>query len=503
MTARTEPYPRRWQALIVLAFSLLVISVGNTILNVALPTIQDELDAGASELQWIVDSYLLVYAGLLLAAGTLGDRFGRRRALLVGLVTFGLGSILAAISPGTTEVIASRALMGIGAAGIMPTTLSIITNVFPDHERPKAIAIWAAVAGMGVAIGPVAGGWLIEHTDWRGIFLFNVPAVIVCLIAARMLVPESRDESAQKVDVIGAGLSVAGLAALVWALIEAPDRGWTSAVILAAFAAAAVTFAVFVWWERRVAQPLLEVSVFRNLRFTAASLSIAFIFFALMGVMYFLTTYLQTVLGLSALDAGVRMLAIAAGIVVATRLSVRLGTKVAVSGGLAIVAGALIMLTGFGTTTGDAQLCLVLALMGTGMGLAMSPATESIMGSLPPERAGIGSAMNDVVREVAGALGIAILGSLLAGTYSSHMTSAVAGLSADAAGAASDSVGAAHAIGGADLVAAANQTFVDAMSTTASIAAGIAMAGALIAAMFLPARAGGYVASPAVETGVR
>jgi MFS family permease len=181
MTARTEPYPRRWHALIVLALSLLVISVGNTILNVALPTIQEELDAGASELQWIVDSYLLVYAGLLLAAGTLGDRFGRRRALLVGLVTFGLGSILAAISPGSTEVIASRALMGIGAAGIMPTTLSIITNVFPDHERPKAIAIWAAVAGMGVAIGPVAGGWLIEHTDWRGIFLFNVPAVLVCM----------------------------------------------------------------------------------------------------------------------------------------------------------------------------------------------------------------------------------------------------------------------------------------------------------------------------------
>jgi EmrB/QacA subfamily drug resistance transporter len=507
MTARTEPYPRRWQALIVLAFSLLVISVGNTILNVALPTIQDELDAGASELQWIVDSYLLVYAGLLLAAGTLGDRFGRRRALLVGLVTFGLGSILAAISPGTTEVIASRVLMGIGAAGIMPTTLSIITNVFPDHERPKAIAIWAAVAGMGVAIGPVAGGWLIEHADWRGIFLFNVPAVVVCFIAARMLVPESRDESARKVDVIGAGLSVAGLAALVWALIEAPDRGWTSTVILAAFAAAAVIVAVFVWWERRVAQPLLEVSVFRNLRFTAASLSIAFVFFALMGVMYFGTTYLQTVLGLSALDAGVRMLAIAVGIVVATRSSVRLvariGTKVAVAGGLVIVAGALVMLADCDTGTGDAQLCLVFALMGAGMGLAMSPATEAIMGSLPPERAGIGSAMNDVVREVAGTLGIAVLGSLLTSSYGSGMDSAVAGLPADAAAAASDSVGAAHQIGSPELIAAANQAFVDAMSTTASIAAAIAMTGALIAAVFLPARAKAraYVGSPA--TGVR
>jgi predicted MFS family arabinose efflux permease len=321
-------------------------------------------------------------------------------------------------------------------------------------------------------------------------------------------VPESRDESARKVDVVGAVLSVAGLAALVWALIEAPDRGWTSAIILGAFAAAAGIVAVFVWWERRVAQPLLEVSVFRNLRFTAASLSIAFIFFALMGVMYFLTTYLQTVLGLSALDAGVRMLAIAAGIVVATRASVRLveriGTKVAVAGGLVIVAAALVVLTGVDTGTGDRQLCLVLAMMGAGMGLAMSPATEAIMGSLPPERAGIGSAMNDVVREVAGTLGIAVLGSLLAGSYGSGMESAVAGLPADAAAAASDSVGAAHQVGSPAIVAAANEAFVDAMSTTASIAAGIAITGALIAAVFLPSRAKarrGYVASPA--TGVR
>jgi EmrB/QacA subfamily drug resistance transporter len=514
MTARTEPYPRRWAALIVLAFSLLVISVGNTILNVALPTIQDELDAGASELQWIVDGYLLVYAGLLLAAGTLGDRFGRRRALLAGLVTFGLGSLLAAVAPGTTELIACRALMGIGAAGIMPTTLSIITNVFPDHERPKAIAIWAAVAGMGVAIGPVAGGWLIEHTDWRGIFLFNLPAVAVCLVAALALVPESRDESARKVDVVGALLSVAGLAVLVWALIEAPDRGWTSATILGAFAAAGLIAAAFVAWERRVAQPLLEVSVFRNRRFTAASLSIAFIFFALMGVMYFLTTYLQTVLGLSALDAGLRMLAIAVGIVVATKSSVglvsRVGTKIAVAGGLVIVAGALVLLAGCDMASGDVRICLVLAMMGAGMGLAMSPATEAIMGSLPPERAGIGSAMNDVVREVAGTLGVAVLGSLLTSAYSGGMDSAVAGLPADAAAGASDSVGAAHEVaaqvGSADLVSAANQAFVDAMSTTASIAAGIAIAGALIATAFLPARAkarAGHALSPALETGVR
>jgi EmrB/QacA subfamily drug resistance transporter len=508
----TAPYPRRWAALIVLAVSLLLISLGNTILNVALPTIQDELDATSGQLQWIVDSYLLVYAGLLLAAGGLGDRFGRRRALLLGLVTFGIGSVCSTLAAGTHELIAARALMGLGAAGIMPTTLSIITNIFPDHERPKAIAIWAAVAGMGVAIGPLAGGWLIENSDWRWIFMLNVPIVIGCVAAALALVPESRDPAARRVDWVGTGMSIAGLGTLVWALIEAPDRGWTDPVILAAFAAAALVAAAFVAWERRVAEPLLEVSVFRNLRFSAASLSIAFIFFALMGVMYFMTSYLQTVLGLSALDAGVRMLAIAAGMMPATRLAVllesRVGTKVAVAGGLTIVAAALVLLSGFDAATGDGPVCLVLAMMGAGMGLAMSPATEAIMGSLPPERAGIGSAMNDVVREVAGTLGVAVLGSVLASGYASHMD--VGGLPADAAAAASDSVGGAHAvaaqIGSADLVTAANQAFVDAMSSTASIAAGIAIAGALIAAAFLPARAKtrpGYVGSPAVETGVR
>src|SRR5689334_21854297 len=222
------PYERRWLALIVLATSLMGISVGNTILNVALPTLQTELDASASDLQWIADGYLLVYAGLLLAAGTLGDRFGRRRALVTGLSVFALGSVTAACSDSASALIASRALMGVGAAGIMPTTLSILTNIFPAHERPRAIAIWSAVAGLGVAIGPVTGGWLIEHLDWRWIFLFNLPLIAVCLAGALALVPESRDPAKPRLDVVGAVLSIAGLSALVWALIEAPERGWTS-----------------------------------------------------------------------------------------------------------------------------------------------------------------------------------------------------------------------------------------------------------------------------------
>jgi EmrB/QacA subfamily drug resistance transporter len=495
-----QPYARRWQALIVLSVSLLIISIGNTILNVALPTIQEELGASSSELQWIVDGYMLVYASLLLAAGTLGDRFGRRKALVVGLVIFAIGSVLAALSSGATELIASRALMGIGGAAIMPTTLSILTNVFPEHERPKAIAIWAAVAGLGVAIGPITGGYLIEHFDWTSTFLVNLPVIVLCLIGAFAVVPDSRDPAQPKLDKVGCLLSVAGLTAIVWGLIEAPERGWTSPSILGSFAVGVAIAAAFVAWERRVDEPMLEVRVFRNRRFSAASASIAFVYFALMGVMYFLTTYLQDVLGLSALEAGERMLPIAAGMVLTSRSSValtkRFGSKATVAVGLAVVAGGLVRVAAFDASTTDIRLCVTLGLLGAGIGLAMAPATEAIMGSLPKAKAGIGSAMNDVVREVSGTLAVAVLGSVLASAYSSGMTGAVDGLSSDAAGAASDSVGAAHQVAasiggdaGSALVTASNQAFVDAMSTTASIAAAVAIAGALIAAVFLPARA--------------
>jgi EmrB/QacA subfamily drug resistance transporter len=501
MSGQTAPYARRWQALIVLALSLLVVSVDNTILNVALPTIQDELDASSSELQWIVDSYLLVFAGLLLAAGTLGDRFGRRRALFTGLVIFGGGSLLAAISSSSTELIASRALMGVGAAAIMPTTLSIITNIFPKEERPKAIAIWAAVAGMGIAIGPVSGGWLIESFAWSSIFLVNLPIVLVGLIAGAALIPESRDPESPRLDFPGIGLSIAGLTAIVWGLIEASERGWSDSLILAAFAAGAVILAAFVAWELRARQPMLDVSVFRNLRFSAASISITFVFFALMGVMYFLTTYLQSVMGYSALEAGLRMVPIALGLILASRLSValteRLGTKVVVAAGLAVVAFSLGAYTSISVETEYLwRVAGSLTTMGLGMGLAMAPATDAIMGSLPKAKAGIGSAMNDVVREVGGTLGVAVLGSIVSTSYASGMDGATAGLPPEAAEAATDSVSAAHEVAaesgagaGAQLIALADQAFVDAMTSAAGVAAGVALAGALIAAIFLPSRA--------------
>jgi EmrB/QacA subfamily drug resistance transporter len=484
----------------VLSLSLFVVTVGNTILNVALPTIRTSLDAGSSQLQWIVDAYLLVFAGLLLTAGSLGDRFGRRRALVTGLLVFATGSALAAVSDSADALIASRALMGVGAAGIMPTTLSILTNIFPASERPRAIAAWAAVSGLGIAAGPITGGWLLEHFAWHSIFLVNLPVIALGLIGVAALVPESRDPETPRLDFAGAGLSIAGLTAIVWGLIEAPERGWGSVAILTAFAVGSAIMAAFIAWERRTDHPMLEVTVFRNLRFSAASVSIAFLFFALMGVVFLLTSYLQTVLGYGTFDTGLRMLPIAGGMIVAARLSVvvaaRAGTKVAVAAGLGTVALALAQFATFDAATGYGSIAAALTTMGLGIGLAMSPATEAIMGALPRAKAGIGSAMNDVVREVGGTLGVAVLGSVLTSGYGSAMDRDVAGLPASAAAGATDSVGAAHELAaqvggsaGHRLLEASNQAFIDSMSTTATLAAVAAVVGAVIALVLLPARA--------------
>src|SRR4051794_21522396 len=301
LVSATQADPRRWWTLAVLCLSLLVIGLDNTILNVALPTLQDDLGASASQLQWIVDVYMLVFAGVLLTAGSLGDRFGRKRALTFGLAVFGLGSLGSALAGSPELLIFMRGLMGVGGAFIMPSTLSILTATFPAAERGKAIGIWAGVSGIGIAIGPVAGGWLIEHADWSWIFLVNLPVVVLALVAGRWLVPESRDASAPALDRRGFVLSFASLSALVWGLIEAPSRGWTDALVLAAFALAALGIAGFVAWERRAPAPMLDIALFRNPRFTASSAAISLAFFALFGTIFFLTQYLQEVRGYSAL----------------------------------------------------------------------------------------------------------------------------------------------------------------------------------------------------------
>ena len=495
-TAQTI-HDRRWWTLLVLSTALLVISLDNTILNVALPTIERELDASSGQLQWIVDSYTLVFAGLLLTMGALGDRFSRRGALAAGLLIFGSASLASAFAESANMLIASRALMGVGGALIMPTTLSILTNVFPAKERPKAIGIWAAVAGIGVGLGPATGGFLLEHFDWTAVFLVNVPIVAAALLAMPKLVPDSRDPKQPRLDPIGAALSTVGLGLLTAAIIEAPERGWTNGLILGGFAAAAVVLAGFVAWELRTASPMLDVRLFRIRRFTGASAAIALVFFALFGAIFFLTQYLQGVLDYTPLQAGVRMLPVAAGLIIGGPLSAKLagrfGTRAVVAIGLAVVAAALFLLSGAETDSGYTLVASSLVLLGFGMGATMAPATESIMSSVPKGNAGVGSAMNDTVRLVGGTLGVAILGSLLSSSYGADMEPAVKSLPQPAADAASDSLGHASVVadqigGGAGraLSSAAETAFTTAMSTTLTVAAATALAGALLALVVLP-----------------
>jgi EmrB/QacA subfamily drug resistance transporter len=495
LVSKDVPDPRRWWTLAVLCLSLLVIGLDNTILNVALPTIQRDLDASASQLQWIVDVYMLVFAGVLLTAGSLGDRFGRKRALSFGLLVFGLGSVGSALAGSAGMLIAMRGLMGIGGAFIMPSTLSILSATFPAHERGKAIGIWSGFSGIGIAIGPVTGGWLIEHADWSWIFLVNIPVVILALLAGRVLVPESRDESAPRLDVRGFSLSFVALTSLVWGLTEAPSRGWTSGVIVAAFAFALVSLLAFVAWERRAAEPMLDMQLFRNPRFSASSVAISLAFFALFGAIFFLTQYLQDVRGYSALGAGLRTMPVAAGLVIggplAAKLTERLGIKVVVPAGLTIVATALYLLTLADATSGYGLVAGSLVLLGLGMASAMAPATDAIMGSLPEAKMSVGSAINDTTRTAGGALGVAVLGSLLASGYRGDMDTATTALPPQARELAQDSLAGglavAERLGDGRLATAAQDAFVSGMHTAALAAAAVALTGALVAAVFLPA----------------
>lgn len=495
-----EGNPRRWVILGVLCFSLLVIGIDNTILNVAIPTISRELGATSGQLQWMIDSYTLIFAGLLLVAGSLGDRFGRKGALAFGLVIFGIGSALSAATSSPDQLILTRGIMGIGAAFIMPTTLSIITNVFPANERPKAIAVWAGFSALGIAIGPVTGGFLLEHFWWGSVFLVNVPFVIAALVLGRIVVPTSKDPAAPRIDWVGALLSVAGLVTVVFAIIEAPSWGWTSAKTLGVVAVGAAVLTGFVLWERRCDHPMLDVTVFKNRRFSGASISITLVFFAMLGAMFLNSQYLQFVLGYDALTAGFAIMPISFVIVifaqVGVRMAARIGTRPVVTAGFVLVAASMLVLGAAGVDTGYMPVLVSILLLGAGIGIAMSPATESIMSTLPREKAGVGSAVNDTTRQIGGALGVAVLGSVYASYYVHHVADVVAALPAEAARMVQDSIaGALHVaqtIGGehgSAIASAAMQSFVDAKSLAVVIGAGIAAVGAVVAWVLLPAKA--------------
>jgi EmrB/QacA subfamily drug resistance transporter len=504
-----QVHSRRWATLAVLCLSLLVVVVDGSIVNVAMPTLVRQLHASTASLQWVVDAYTLAMAGLLLTLGSLGDRIGRHRLLAAGLAVFGIGSVFAGLSSSAGELIFWRVVMGVGAAAIMPATLSILTNVFTDAgERARAIAMWSAVAGLGVAIGPTMGGWLLEHFSWGSIFTVNIPIVIVAFVAGRFVVPASRNERAGALDPIGAVLSIAGVVAIVYAVIEAPTNGWLSARTLGITAAGAAILAGWVLFELRSSHPMVDLRIFRNARFSAASISITMVFLALMGWLFVFTQQMQFVLGYNALQAGVRSLPFAFTIGVvsqpAAKLAARFGTKIVVAAGLLLMGVGFALMSTSSVHTGYDFLLPVSVVIALGMGLAMAPATESIMGSLPREHAGVGSAVNDTTRSLGGALGVAVLGSVASSVFASRLHPALAHVPARFAAEASSSVGAAIAVGqhapapfGQSLIESARQAFISGADQATLFAVGAALIGAAVAARYLPARAADEAAGAA------
>jgi EmrB/QacA subfamily drug resistance transporter len=499
MTIDPIHHALRWKTLGVLSLSLFIIGLDNTILNVALPTLQDEFNASPSKLQWMVDSYLLVFAGLLLVFGTLGDRFGRKRALQAGVSIFGLASLGALVADSANEVIAVRAAMGIGAALIMPATLSIIANVFSGKERGKAIAVWAALAAVGIGLGPLTGGLLLEWFDWSSIFMVNVPFAAAALLLGIRYVPESRDPRPGRFDLLGAGLSTAGFGILVYSIIEAPERGWTSGIVLGSLSASVALLAAFVWWERRVEEPMLDLDFFRSARFSVGTAAVSVAFFALLGGIFALTQYLQFAHGYSAIAAGAVMSPIALGLMMGAGSSSkavgRLGTSRVVAAGLTGLALLLALTTLFEPDTGELALIAWFFGLALAMGWIMAPATDAVVGAVAAAKSGVASATNTVARMVSGALGVAIIGSLVSSLYANEVEGSLAGLPAGAQAQAEDSVGAAGAIAAqlppdaaSALLASTGDAFTQAMGTGLLVAAALAAAAAVVVARFLPGR---------------
>ncbi|MFJ1645382.1 MFS transporter [Streptomyces sp. NPDC088258] len=494
---------RRWAILGVLMFSLLIVVLDNSILNVAVKTIAAPAPTGIgatqSELEWAINSYTLVFAGLLFTSGLLGDRIGRKKVLLFGIAVFGIGSGLAALSGSPGELIAYRALMGFGAAFVMPATLAVLMNVFERDEQPKAIGIWAGSVGLGIAIGPITGGVLLEHFWWGSVFLINVPVAVVAVIAMALLVPDSRDPRPGRLDPLGVALSVVGLVLLVYGIIRGGELAdFTDATVLAPLLGGVVVLVVFVWHEKRSSHPALDVSYFKKPAFSAAVAAIALVFFALMGVTFFSAFYLQSVRGYSALQSGLLILPLAAAQLIfapRARLVVdRFGARAVCTAGLVLVAAGLAAFGFFDATTPVWVLCVVFFAQGTGMAHIMPPVTVAVMQALPREKAGSGSAINNTFRQVGGALGVAVLGSVLSATYRGRIDGHLGAVPAAARDAAGESIeatlGVARKLGpaGDPLAGAAYDAFLDAMHLTAYCSAAIALLGAVVVAVFLPGR---------------
>ena len=494
----------RWWTLVTVAISILLIVLDATVLNVALPTIQKKLSAASTELLWMVNAYTMVFGALMLTTGSLADRLGRAKLLQAGVVVFGLASVGAYFSGTATHLIVWRVLQGIGGAMILPTTLAIITNVFPEKERPRAIGIWAGLNAVGIALGPIIGGALVQNFNWNSIFLINIPVAAVALVMGIFLVPDSKDSHPRKLDIVGNVLSLAGLASLIYGLINGGSRGWTDAQVLGTLIGGAAILLLFVLWERRVSEPLLEIGFFKDMRFTAGISVIMILGLALNGFQYISTFYMQFVKAYTALGTGLRYIPLAVGLLIGAvssdRIAKPIGSKWVMTAGFAGTSAVLFAMSGLTAATSYYPLGTELFFLGLCLGLIMAPVTDVIMGALPKDKAGIGSATNTVFRMVSGAVGVAVIGSILSSVYRSNFTravSAIHGLTAVISQKGGDSVGAALAISGSgqlpapvanSLAMAGRQSFMDGWHILAIITGCIALAGVAVVIAFMPAR---------------
>ncbi|MGW7050886.1 MFS transporter [Streptomyces sp. NPDC054887] len=538
-----QPYRRRWWALLVLCLSLLIIVMANTALTVAAPDMTQDLGLSSADLQWVIDGYTVPYAALMLLLGAIGDKYSRRGALVLGLVVFGGGAVAGSLVDSSEGVIAARAVMGVGAAMIMPATLSLLAATFPRAERAKAIVLWTATAGLAIAAGPLVAGALLENHGWASTFLINVPVAVLAIVGAFVLVPPSKAAHHGRIDYVGGLLSVVWIAALVYMIIQGPHFGWDAKAVTAAVVAGAA-LALFVGWELRHPRPVLDVRRFLDRGFAGSNLAVALFFLAVFGAFYFLTQHLQFVLGHDAFETGVRMLPLAgavfAGSALTGFLTPRLGMRITVTAGMAGGTAALALLTRIDADSTYGDFVLPLVILGLAIGLSLSPCTDAIMGAFPEAELGVGGAVNDTSLELGGSLGIAVLGSVLAGSYSSHLADATAGtkLPGDALSTAQDSVGAGYAVaqgigdqakqlagragnagtpeqaaqlkgqaeqladGARQMADAVGGAFSDAVAHTSLIGAAILGAGTVLVAVLLPRRAKATGDAEPARTGV-
>ncbi|MFF5187917.1 MFS transporter [Streptomyces sp. NPDC000345] len=501
----TGPYQRRWWALLVLCLSLLIVVMANTSLIVAAPDMTTDLGLSSSDLQWVIDGYTVPYAALMLVLGSIGDKYSRRGALVVGLLVFAGGSVMGSLVDETALVIAARAIMGVGAAVVMPATLSLLVAMFPKRERAGAITAWTATSGLAIAVGPLVAGWLLEDHAWGSTFLINVPIAVAAVVGALALVPPSRAEAMGRIDYVGGLLSIVSVGSLVYATIEGPHFGWGTGPVTAAVAAG-VGLSAFVAWELRHPHPMLDVRKFARRPFSGSMLAVLFFFFGTFGSIYYATQYLQFVLGYDALETGVRLLPLAAavfaGAAVTGRLTPKLGMKPLVVAGMAIGSAGVFLLTRIESGSGYTDFLPSLLMLGFAIGLSVSPATDTIMGSFPESELGVGGGANDTALELGGSLGIAVLGSLLGTAYRDKLSDLVGGhLPAAALDTAKDSVGGGIAVAGQiaknpaggpqqaqALIDAVHEAFAHSVAQTSLVGGIIMAAGAMIVLAVLPGR---------------